>query len=599
MNRVTRIFDILLHPDIAGDRDYDILYSKSGSEWKSISATEYRRSALNLAVSFQKLGLRKGDRVATVVRNSIEWNVIDMALLLSGLIQVPLYATLSNADYVFILREAGARLLISDDLSIPGKLSPFMEELPRLRHILAVSPNQNLISVSSLMNEEHSDDEVQQLIELSAGIGEQDTATIIYTSGTTGNPKGVMLSHGNMVSNFKAVIPISGLGPDDIALSALPLCHVYERMLNYAYQAIGMRIYYAESLLSIADNLREVKPTIFCAVPRILEKFYDRMLSAGRSRPAPLRCVYLRALNTALRYDPIPEPGPGEKAVLRIFDKLVYHHWRQALGGRLRIIVSGGASLQPRLARLFWAAGIKVTEGYGLTETSPVIAVNYPNAADCRIGTVGPVLPGVEVKFAEDGEILCRGPNVMQGYFLNPELTDEVIDADGWLRTGDIGCMVEERFLKITDRKKEMFKTSGGKYIAPQVIENHFKESSFIEHIMVVGENRRFPAALIIPDFVYLRSWCEVKGLQYPGDEEAVSNPYIYKRIEREVQDLNQQFSRTEQVKRFILLNDEWTQENGLLSPTLKLRRSELKTRYIKQILAVYSNESGDDKLAR
>jgi len=266
-----------------------------------------------------------------------------------------------------------------------------------------------------------------------------------------------------------------------------------------------------------------------------------------------------------------------------------------ALGSSLRIIVSGGAPLQPRLARLFWAGGIKVTEGYGLTETSPVIAVNHPEPEDMRIGTVGPLLPGVEVKFAEDGEILCRGPNVMQGYYLNPDLTQQTIEPDGWLHTGDIGCMVEDRFLKITDRKKEMFKTSGGKYIAPQVIENRFKESSFFEHVMVVGDNRKFPAALIIPSFDYLRSWCEVKGLKYPGDEAAVHDPLINERIGREIESINQGLSKTEQIKRYALLHDQWTTENGALSPTLKLRRTFLKQKYLRQILMLYSDESGDN----
>lgn len=590
---VSRIFDILFQNEGDHDASGPVLYSKVEGEWKGVDTHEYRNSTLMLASAWLSLQLEAGDRVASIVRNGPEWNILDMSLLVSGLVHVPMYSTLSSADYAFILNEAGVRVLVIEEPSLWHRLEPLRDQLPRLSHVICMRDTGGCHSWSELLRM-GDPSSFPDILSKSASISGEYLATIIYTSGTTGNPKGVMLTHQNLVSNFCAVAPISGLKSGDRALSVLPLCHVYERMLNYAYQYLRMHIFYAESFSSIARNLSEVSPDIFCAVPRILEKFYDRILENGRGRKGGIRCTYLRAVRFGLQYDPSGRHSVGSRILHSLFDAMIYKRWREAMGGRLRIIVSGGAALQPRLAGLFWAAGIKVTEGYGLTETSPVIAVNRPSINDTRIGTVGPLLPGVEVRIAEDGEILCKGPNVMKGYFLNETLTREVIDEQGWLHTGDIGCMVENRFLKITDRKKEIFKTSGGKYIAPQVIENKFRESSFIGNVMVIGENRHFPAAIIIPDFEYLQSWCEVKGHPWKGIEESIADDIICNRIAEEVKRMNDKLSQTEKIKRYAMVCDEWTQENGCLTPTLKLRRAFLKEKYIREILELYHNISGE-----
>jgi long-chain acyl-CoA synthetase len=397
-----------------------------------------------------------------------------------------------------------------------------------------------------------------------------------------------MLSHANLVSNFTALTEILKQQPAQRAASVLPLCHIYERILNYTYQNCGTAIWYIDGFDKIKEELTEARPDIFCAVPRILEKLFDAIMAKGRSLKGIKRALFYRAIAIGQQYEPDQEFSLLYKFKLAVYRKLVFEKWHEALGGNLVSIVSGGASLNPRIARIFWAAGFKLMEGYGLTETSPVIAVSNFLNGGARTGTVGPVLPGVELKFAPDDEILVRGPNVMMGYYNRPERTAEVIDSEGWFHTGDIGHMVDNKFLQITDRKKEMFKTSGGKYVAPQVLENRFKESAFIEHILVIGENRKHPAAIIIPSFDYLKSWCRVKDIPYGSDDDIIRHSRVIHRIEEEIYEINQYFGHHEQIKKWEIITDRWSADSGELSPTLKLRRKYLVGKYGKLIEEMY-----------
>ncbi len=414
---------------------------------------------------------------------------------------------------------------------------------------------------------------------IKAGIRPDDVASIIYTSGTTGNPKGVMLSHNNFISNFTASSDILSKNPVSKSLSFLPLCHVYERMINYVYQLNKITIYYAESIDKLRDNMKEVQPEFFCAVPRVIEKTYDKLVRTGRGLKGFKKQLFFWALHLSHRFD-FTGKSIFYKMQYNIADRLVYSKWRLAFGGKLQVIVSGGATLNPRLARTFWAAKIKIMEGYGLTETSPVIAVSNFERGGVKFGTVGPVLPGVKIQFADDGEILTKGPGLMRGYYKQPELTNEVIDNEGWLHTGDIGELVDGKYLRITDRKKEIFKTSGGKYIAPQVLENKFKESPFIENIIIVGENKQYISALIVPNFEHIESWCAVKEHPFTTPEAAIQDDRIVKRINREITSVNNTLDRVEQVKKFKLLSSGWSVEQGELSPTLKLRRKVIQEKY-------------------
>jgi long-chain acyl-CoA synthetase len=415
-----------------------------------------------------------------------------------------------------------------------------------------------------------------------------DLATIIYTSGTTGRPKGVMLSHHNFVTNYKALAEIPPLKMRDRAVSFLPLCHVYERTAGYVYQSFGISVYYIGNLEELAEDIRQVRPHGFASVPRVFEKIYNRIVFWGRKLPLPLKVLFFWALRQGHKYELDHARGWFYDIKLFIANILIFRKWREALGGELKFIVSGSASLHPRLARIFWAARIPILEAYGLTETSPGITCYRFGPGGMKFGTVGPLLTGVEMKIADDGEILCRGPNVMLGYLNRPEKTAEVIDPDGWFHTGDIGVIEDGKYLKITDRKKEIFKTSGGKYIAPQPIEQKIKESPFIEYIMVVGENRNYAAALIVPNFEYLKNWCEVKNIAFGSREKAAKNPRIIRRIRQEVERFNQDLGQTEQIKKFRLLYDEWTTASGEISPTLKLRRKFITEKYSRIIEETY-----------
>jgi long-chain acyl-CoA synthetase len=587
MATITRIFNLLEQYSNEYKEQKNVFIYKINGQWMDFSSRDYLHYSNQVSKALLKLGIAPGDKIATILSNSPYWNFLDMGLMQVGAIQIPIYPTISNENYLHIFTEAGVKLVFISTLEVYEKLKPVIDKVPSINGVFLVEKVENIRSWDEFLalGEGVAQSEVEKI---KARISGDDLASIIYTSGTTGTPKGVMLTHSNFISNFLAV---SDIIRDDIVskvISFLPLCHVYERMLNYMYQNVGISICYAESIDKLGDNLKETHPELFCAVPRVIEKSFSKIMAKGRELKGLKRILFFWAVEIGYRYELNGANGWWYEFKRKIADKLIFSKWRNALGGKLRIIVSGGATLQPRLARVFWAAGIKVMEGYGLTETSPVIAVSDFKPGGVRFGTVGPVLPGVTVKIAEDGEILCKGPNVMKGYYNHPKLTSEVIDKEGWFHTGDIGLIEDQKYVRITDRKKEIFKTSGGKYIAPQVLENRFKESPFIEAVMVVGENRHFPAALIIPNFLHLQSWCRVKELPYTSDADAVQNERIIQRIQREVDQINATLDQTEQVKKIVLMPEPWTVENGDLSQTLKLKRKYLLEKHKEIIEGLY-----------
>ena len=588
MAEITRIFDLLDKYRNEFSSKQDLFSCKREQVWKYFSARNYIDFSAQLSLGLLSLGIKKGDRIATIMVNCPEWNFFDMAIMQIGAVQVPIYPTISEESYRYILNDAAIETVIISNTEIYKRLKIVIKDIPTVRNIYSIDKIKGVNHWKMILESGEKYPHPDELESIKRSISPDEIATIIYTSGTTGRPKGVMLTHRNFVSNFITCSEIPDFTMKDRALSFLPLCHVYERMLNYVYQYFGMSIFYAESLDKLLDNIREVKPHTFATVPRVLEKIYDRMVAKARTKRKIPKILFFWALRQGHKYELHHARGWVYDIKLMIADFLVFRRWRKALGNNIRLIVSGGASLHPRLARLFWAAKLYIMEGYGLTETSPVIAVYNFKPDGVRFGTVGTVIPGVEVKIAEDGEILCKGPNIMNGYFNRPERTEEVIDPDGWFHTGDIGLMEEEKYLKITDRKKEIFKTSTGKYIAPQVIEQHFKESPFIEHIMVIGENRKYAAALIVPDFDYLTKWCEIKKIDYISKAKAVKNPRIMRRFREEVGRFNENLGRTDKIKKFRLLADEWSVETGELSPTLKLRRKFIQEKYAQFIEQTY-----------
>ncbi len=576
---ITRIFDLLPYYEVTFKPKNDVIASKENGEWVRYSIQQYREIVDQISSGLLALGVKPGDKIAQISQNRVEWNFVDMAILQIGAVHVPIYPTISESDYKYILSHAEVEYVFISGMDILRKIQHILPEIPGLKSVYSYKTVQDYKHLSALIELGKEKMNMELLSKVKAAVKPEDMATLIYTSGTTGNPKGVMLSHSNFVSNFIGVSNIPPYGEDHKAVSYLPLCHVYERMMNYMYHYKGISIYYAENMGTITDNFKEVQPNMITTVPRLLEKIYDKLFSSGHKLEGFKRWIYFWALHLALRYELNGKNGWFYELKRKLYDKLVYVKWREALGGKLDIIVSGGAALQPRLARLFWAAGIQVMEGYGLTETSPVIAVSNFKKNGVKFGTVGPVLRGVEVKIAEDGEILSRGPNTMMGYYKEPELTSESID-DGWFHTGDIGEITPEGQLKITGRKKEIFKTSFGKYVSPQLIEEKFKESLFIDQIVVVGENQKFAAALIVPDFTFLKAWCEVKDIPYTTNSEMLKLPRIQKRIKQEVDKFNLFFGETEKVKKYFVMDTEWSFETGEITPTMKLRRKSICKKY-------------------
>ena len=595
--QVTRLFDLLdVYRENYSSKANALLKRKAG-KWYAYSSADYIGYSRAISLGLLSLGVSKGMKVATIMVNSPEWNFFDMGIMQIGAVQVPIYPTVSDDNYCYILNDSNAEYLIVSNNVVYQRVKNICANVPNLKEIFSIEKVKGLRHWKELLELGLNYPVPEVLEQIKSGIKPEDPATIIYTSGTTGRPKGVMLSHKNFISNFTACATIPDYTSSDKVLSFLPLCHVYERMLNYLFQSFGMSIYYCENIEKVGKIIRDVRPDTFAAVPRVLEKMYNRIVIKGRNLKGIRKTIFFWALRQGHKFELNHERGLYYDMKLFIARLLVFRQWKKALGGRVRLIVSGGAALHPRLARVFWAAGIPLMEGYGLTETSPVIAVSTFEKGGMKFGTVGPVLPGVELRIADDNEILCRGPNVMIGYYNRPERTREVIDNEGWFHTGDLGVLEDGKYLRITDRKKEIFKTSTGKYIAPQVIEQKFKESPFVEYIMVIGENRKYTAALIVPNMEYLRGWCKVKEINFVNPEKAVRNSKIFKRLSEEVERVNQELGKTEKIKKFRLLSSQWSVATGELSPTLKLRRKFIQEKYAKIIEDTYRSQEFNYKV--
>ena len=580
MQEVTRLFDILPHYKEAFKPKDDVIAGRDNGVWIKYSIDEYIQSADRISFALLKLGIQPGDNIATISGSRPEWNLVDMGILQIGAVHVPLYPTISESDYKYILEHAKVKVIFFSGIEIYRKIEHLIPQIESIRAIYSFKPLDGIKQLTEFIELGKANQEIEKVNALKAAIKPEDIATIIYTSGTTGNPKGVMLTHKNIISNVLAVRHIPPVGEEGKALSYLPLCHIYERMLVYVYQYVGISVYYADSPVTVADNLREVKPDILSTVTRLLEKVYDRIITTGRKLTGIKKFIFFWAVRVGMHFKLDNSNGPLYHLKLKLARKLVFSKWQAALGGNLKVIVSGGAALQPRLAHIFWAAGIPVLEGYGLTETSPVIAVGNLEKDGYSFGTVGNVIVDTEVKIAEDQEICCKGPGVMQGYYKESELTKLAIDEEGWFHTGDLGRFEKHDHLKITGRKKEIFKTSFGKYISPEMIENKFKESPFIDAIIVVGENQKYAAAIIVPDFNHLRSWCAIKEVPYTTDAEMVQLERIQKRFQKEVHKFNRHLGSTEQIKSFELSGNEWTTDSGELTASLKLRRPFIMEKY-------------------
>jgi len=591
-----RTFDIIDNNLINHQRE-DALAVKRNGKWEKFSTAEYKEFIDAFSYGLLAMGFEKGDKIVSVSNNRPEWNFIDNGMAQIGVVHVPIYANQGFDEYVHILNHSDARMIIIsskdffDKIDKPSRKAPKIKEIYSFDDIKGVSSWMEIIELGRKEKPKFE----AKLKEIKDSIGEDELMSIIYTSGTTGLSKGVMLSHKNFVQNVLATIEILPVEPDGKFLSFLPLCHVFERMVNYLVQYKGCGIYYAESVDTIGDNIREVNPNGFAAVPRVIEKLYDKLILKGKELKGIKKNIFFWAVELGLKYELNNANGIIYELQRKIVDKLVYSKWREALGGKIDVIVSGGAALQPRLARVFNAAGLPILEGYGLTETSPVIAVNHLKYPHMKFGTVGPILDNVEVKLAEDGEILMKGPSLMLGYYKDEEKTKEVIDDDGWFHTGDIGEIEEHNILRITDRKKEIFKLSTGKYIAPQVVENKFKESSFIEQIMVVGAGEKYAAAIICPSFHYLHGWCGKHGVKFRDNKELIQNPKVLARYQKELDKINKRLGNYRQIKKFELTCSEWTPETGELSPTLKVKRKVLKEKYKIKLdrLYGYTDEDG------
>lgn len=571
--KVTRLFDILPYYKESYKPKSDVLAGKEDGVWVKYNIDEYIEKAKNISYGLLKLGVKPGDKIATISNNRPEWNFLDMGVLQIGAIHTPIYPTISEADYKYILEHAEVKIVFVAGQELLSKIEHILPDVPGIKGLYTFKDIATEKHLNDLIDLGEKNPDPETLEKLKAGIKPGDLATLIYTSGTTGNPKGVMLSHENILSNAEAVKHIPPVGEEGKALSYLPLCHVYERMLNYCFQYLGISIYYAENMGKIADNIREIKPDILSTVPRLLEKVYDRIVDKGRKLKGIKRQLFFWSLNLGLKYELNKANGWIYENKLAVARKLVFSKWQAGLGGNMKVIVSGGAALQERLARVFSAAGIPVLEGYGLTETSPVLCVNDFRENGWKFGTVGRSVDKVEVKIAEDGEIISRGPNTMLGYYKAPDLTKEVIDDDGWFHTGDVGMIDDDEHLIITGRKKEIFKTSLGKYISPQLLENKFKESPFIDNIVVLGENQKFAAALVVPDFEHLRAWSKVKDIKYTTDAEMIKEKVIKQRFQREINEQNKFFGNTEKVMRFEMIDHLWSVETGELTANLKLKR--------------------------
>lgn len=593
---ISRLFDFLEYQLKNSPREDSIVMKKNG-EWQPTSTIEFASKANMISRGLLKLGIKSGDKIAIAsTTNRTEWNVMDIGLQQIGCISVPVYPTIAPKDFQYIFNDSEVKLAFVSDADLFEKISSIKENVPSLVSVYTfdkVEGAPNWLEILDMGTDEANQHEVEAV---KKQVKTDDLVTIIYTSGTTGNPKGVMLSHKNIVSNVLGSNPRVPKFPSEQpkALSFLPLCHIFERMLIYLYMYNGIGIYYAENMETIGDNLKEVHPDVMTVVPRLVEKVYAKIYDKGATAGGFKTKIFMWALDLVRDYEPFGNQGFVWKIKHKIADAIVFKKWREGVGGNLTCMVSGSAALSPKLNRMFWGAGIPILEGYGLTETSPVISVNGMNKDGFGIGQVGKPIDGVEIKLAEDGEILVKGPNVMLGYYNKPELTAEVMTADGYFKTGDIGEIIKGN-LKITDRKKEMFKTSGGKYIAPQIIENDVKQSRFIEQIMVIGEGEKMPGALIQPSFENLKTWAQSEGISLSDSKsEIVKNEKVLKLFQDELDKHNKSLGHWEQIKRFELTPSEWSIDGGELTPTLKLKRKVILEKYKDLYKKIYDRFPGE-----
>lgn len=593
--KMLRIFDILDNlKEKYGNKEVLARRDASG-KWRKYTIEEYVEHSYAISSALLELGLQKGDKVATIMQNRPEWNFLDMGITMAGGIHVPVYPTLNEHDYEYILNHCDAKIVVIGVEQIFKRVEPAIPHLqsqPTIFTIAAIEGQKNFNELLEL-GRTHVEKWKPIIEEIKKNTSPEDIGTLIYTSGTTGNPKGVLLRHKSMVINAATVTSMNTHDFHASVLSFLPLCHVYERVCNYMYQMLGGTIYYAGSLATIGKDLKDIHAMGFCAVPRVLEMMFTKLQAAGKDLKGVQRAIYSWAFKIAQVYDN-ERIGYIYKTKYKIADLLVYSKWRENMGGNPMIIVSGGSSIQERIIRTFTAAQMHVFEGYGLTETSPVIAVNNPEKNELHPGTVGPILPGIEFKLAEDGEILTKGDCLMVGYYKDEENTKAVIDEEGWFHTGDIGKLVNG-YLKITDRKKEIFKLSTGKYVAPQVLENRLKESYFIEQAMVIGENEKIAAAIIVPNFDSLHFWCAKHKIHYNSNEELCNNPDVIKRVQYEVNKLNNNLAEHEQIRKFRLVADTWTPQTGELSQTLKLKRAALYKKYDQLCREIYQYDKKEN----
>ena len=589
MQNVTRLFDFPYYQLNKLPLEKSLV-TKYNGKWVATSTQEYVDKANAISRGLLHLGVQPNDKIAIIsMTNRTEWNIMDIGVLQIGAQTVPIYPTISEEDYEYVLNHSEAKYCFVSCGEVLEKVLAISSKLKNLEDIFSFDQLDNCKHWGEVLEKGADNSNQEEVEKLKDGVKPEDLATLIYTSGTTGRPKGVMLSHDNIVSNVlssETRVPFETGGS---ALSFLPVCHIFERMILYLYQYCGIEIHFAEGLDKISDNVKEVKPNVMTVVPRLLEKVYDAIIAKGTLLTGVKKKLFFWAVDLGLKYEPYGKNGWWYEQQLALARKLIFSKWQEGLGGNLTVMVSGSAALQPRLARVFAAAGMPVMEGYGLTETSPVIAVNDERNKGWKIGTVGRIIDGVEVKIAQDGEILCKGPNVMLGYYKDPEKTAEVL-TDGYFHTGDIGEVDADGFLRITDRKKEIFKTSGGKYVAPQLLENRFKQSRFIEQIMVVGEGEKMPAALIQPNFEFLHEWAKRHKVTVGENSDIVHNDKVIARIQEEVDLANEDFAKWEKVKQFRLTPDVWSVDSGHLTPTMKLRRKIVKEKYLDLYNDIYGH---------
>jgi len=588
----TRLFDCIQY-HLNSKTLPDMLAAKENGKWRGYSTGEVKELVDQLGGGLLNMGIGGGDmtdagrdKVAILCKNRPEWILLDLAVQQVGAVLTPVYPTINVNELEFVLNDAQVKMIFVNDEDGYNKVMSIKDRLPSVKAVFSFEHVTNARHWKEVINAA-TPESVSRMEAIAASIQYKDLATIIYTSGTTGTPKGVMLSHENILSNVMACLPCFPPGENLRALSFLPLNHIFERMVSYLYLFKGTAIYYAESLDTIGENLKEVKPSIFTTVPRLLEKVYDRIMAKGNTLTGAKRKLFFWAHSLAEKFEINRQQGFWYNMQLALANKIIFSKWREGLGNNLLCIVSGGAACQVRLIRIFTAARIPVMEGYGLTETSPVISVNRYQVQDRKFGTVGPLIEGVQVKIEEDGEILCKGPNVMMGYYKRPDLTSEAM-INGWYHTGDIGIM-DDRFLKITDRKKELFKTSGGKYVAPLPIENKLKESIYIEQVMVVGSEKKFVGALIVPSFPNLKDWCRQHTIKAATDEEIINHPAVIAMFKELVESFNKFFNHVEQIKKFELLPHEWSIDTGEMTPKMSIKRKVVMEKYRDAIERIYS----------